>query len=80
MRYLQSEEEKVVTVIHEVLHATKTMKDIAARDGYAQAPKGSIVRAKHEAYVDNIAKAIAKKLGLIPHNYPATDWRQYYRP
>lgn len=75
----QSDEEKIVTVIHEVLHATRTMKGIAARVGYDRAPKGSIVRAQHEAYVDNVAKAIAKQLGLIPSNYPPTDWRAYYR-
>ena len=72
-----SNEEKIVTVIHEVLHATQTMKKLAAQVGYDKAPKGSIVRAQHEAYVDNVAKAIAKKLGLIPQNYPATDWRRY---
>ena len=64
-------------VIHEVLHATQTMKRLAAQVGYDKAQKGSIVRAQHEAYVDNVAKAIAKKLGLIPQSYPATDCRRY---
>ncbi len=75
----QSNEEKIITVIHEVLHATLTMKNREAAAGYDRAPKGSIVRAKHEAYVDNVAKQLAKKLGLIPQDYPATDWRRYLK-
>jgi hypothetical protein len=75
-----SREEKIITVIHEVLHATLTMKNEAARVGYANAPKGSVVRAKHEAYVDNVAKNLAKMLGLIPKNYPPTNWKNYYKP
>jgi hypothetical protein len=74
-----SDEEKIITVIHEVLHATTTMKGIAAKAGYDKASKSSIIRAQHEAYVDNVAKTIAKKLGLIPQNYPPTDWRSYLR-
>jgi hypothetical protein len=76
----QSGEEKVITVIHEVLHATLTMRNEAARVGYANAPKGSMIRAKHEAYVDNVAKTLAKMLGLNPKNYPPTNWKDYYRP
>jgi hypothetical protein len=66
--------EKIITIIHEALHATQWMKNVAAQSGNFQSPVGSAVFRKHEAYVDNIAKAIAKKLGLIPQNYPPTNW------
>src|SRR4029079_6401026 len=68
-----SKYEKIITMIHEVLHATTTMKNIAAGKGALDAPPGSVKFAQHEADVDNAAKAIAKQLGLIPNDYPATD-------
>lgn len=73
-----SKEEKIITLIHEVLHATPTMKNLAASVGYDRDRIGGKVFAKHEAYLDNVAKYIAKKLGLIPQDYPTTDWRSYY--
>jgi hypothetical protein len=73
-----SREEKIVTVIHEVLHATRSMKNLAASVGYHKDRIGGKVFAKHEAYLDNVAIFIAKKLGLIPQNYPTVDWRRYY--
>jgi hypothetical protein len=74
-----SEEEKIITVIHKALHTTLSMKNEAARVGYAKDQPGGMTFAKHEAYVDNIAKAIAKRLGLIPQNYPPTRWQSYYK-
>ncbi|MBP6014447.1 MAG: hypothetical protein KBA31_19620 [Alphaproteobacteria bacterium] len=74
-----SEEEKIITVIHEALHTTLSMKNEAARVGYAKDQPGGMTFAKHEAYVDNVAKAIAKRLGLIPQNYPPTRWQSYYK-
>jgi hypothetical protein len=74
-----SYEEKIITIIHEALHATLTMKNEAARVGYHKDRIGGSVFAHHEAYVDNVAKALAKKLGLIPQEYPETQWQSYYQ-
>jgi hypothetical protein len=75
-----SKEEKIITIIHEVLHATLTMKNREAQVGYERSPIGSRTYAEHEAYVDNVAKDLAKALGLIPRNYPPTPPNRYYRP
>jgi hypothetical protein len=56
------------------------MKDLARASGYYQAERGSPVFAKYEAQLDNFAKAIAKELGLIPKNYPPTDWHALVSP
>jgi hypothetical protein len=72
--------EKVVTIIHEILHTIPYMKDLAVKSGYYQADRGSVAFAKYEAQLDNFAKAVAKQLGLIPQNYPPTDWHALVSP
>ena len=54
------------------------MKNLAASVGYHKDRIGGKVFAKHEAYLDNVAIFVAKKLGLIPQDYPTVDWRRYY--
>lgn len=73
-------EEKIITLIHEMLHTTLTMKNVQARSGYNRDREGGMIFAKHEAMLDNIAIGYAKRLGLIPPNYPETPWRRYFVP
>lgn len=75
-----SREEKIITIIHEALHTTLSMKREAAGVRYYQDHPGGRAFAMHEADVDNLAKKIAKRLGLIPRSYPETRWQSYYRP
>jgi hypothetical protein len=73
-----SREEKVITLMHELLHTTLIAKNEGAR-GYYRDRKGGMIYAKHEAWLDNLAIALAKRLRLIPQNYPETSWRRYYK-
>ncbi|MEQ1863764.1 MAG: hypothetical protein ABL996_03830 [Micropepsaceae bacterium] len=71
--------EKIITIIHELLHATLTMKNTEARNGYNGQPVGSKAWAMYEAELDNIAKSYGKKLGLIPQGYAPTRWQDYLK-
>ncbi|MCE9521198.1 MAG: hypothetical protein K8S25_02050 [Alphaproteobacteria bacterium] len=73
-------EEKIITLIHEVLHTTLLVKNLQARNGYSRDREGGMIFAHHEADLDNIAIRYAKRLHLIRQNYPETSWRQYYKP
>jgi hypothetical protein len=76
-----SSDEKIVTIIHELLHTTLTMKNAAAQSGYNRDRRRGMVFARHEADLDNIAIAFAKRLGLLKNpNYPPSSWRRYYSP
>lgn len=75
-----SREKKIITLMHELLHTTLIAKDEAARSGYHNDRKGGMIYAKHEAWLDNLAIRLAKRLKLIPRDYPETSWRDYYTP
>lgn len=64
-----SKHEKIITIIHEVLHATSTIKQREVQIGYNASPEEGPVHKEHEAYLDNLARLIAKRLGLIPQGY-----------
>jgi hypothetical protein len=74
-----SREEKIITLMHELLHTTLIAKNEGARNGYYRDRRGGMIYARHEAWLDNLAIALAKRLRLIPQDYPETSWRRYYK-
>jgi hypothetical protein len=72
-----SKAERVITILHEALHATTPIHNYEDKIHYDSWPEGSEPWAKYEAWLDNQAIMIAKWLKLIRSDYPETDWHRY---
>jgi hypothetical protein len=65
-----SDDDRMLTLIHELLHATPIIKQLERERGYQRDRRGGKVFSEVEVIVDNLAIRLAKRLGLISRNYP----------